>query len=583
MGVGGEAGVGGETGAGGETGVSGETGAGGEAGRRARWAQDGLAALAGIAAGVVTVGVGSLVALVTGASTNPVVAVGATFVDATPAWLKEFATSTFGTRDKLVLAIGEAVVLALLAAAAGVLAARRWAWGATLVVLLAAVSGVAAMSRPDAGTLAAAPSVIAGVAGLVTLRLLLDRLPPVRERVAAPRVTAPQVTAPQVTASRVTAPRDEAALAEAAPAPSTGSVARPGGPDRRGFLQATAAALGLGVVAILAGRVVGASARAVQAARAALHLPAPATTAPAIPAGVQVDVPGMEPWKTPADDFYRIDTALVVPQLDPSTWELRVHGLVEQEITLTWAELLASDLVEAWVTLACVSNPVGGDLVGNQRWLGLPIRDVLARARPHADADMVLSRSSDGFTASTPIEVLTDDRDALLAIGMDGEPLPIEHGFPVRMVVPGLYGYVSATKWVVDLEITRFADVTSYWTDRGWAPHGPVKTQSRISVPRDGAPLEVGEVVVAGTSWAQHRGITRVQVRVDGEPWQDADLADDGGIDSWRQWSWRWQADAGRHTLYVRAYDPEGVQSGKRVDVVPNGAEGYDQVQVTVG
>jgi len=531
-------------------------------------ARDGLAALAGLAAGAVTVGTGSLVALFTGAASDPINAVGATFVDATPLWLKEFATSTFGTDDKLVLGIGEVLVLALLAALAGVLAARRWAWGATLVVLLAAVSGIAAMSRPDTGTLAAVPSVAAGVAGLVALRLLVDRLP----RVSAPVPRAPVAAAvgPVDAARPIGAARDDVRIAPAA------------GPDRRSFLQATAAAASLGVVAAFVGRAVGATARAARSARASLHLPAPAVTAAPVPAGVQVDTPGMEPWETPPDDFYRIDTALVVPQLDPSTWELRVHGLVEQEVTLTWDELVASELVEAWVTLCCVSNPVGGDLIGNQRWLGLPIREVLARARPHADADMVLSKSSDGFTASTPIEALTDDRDALLAIGMDGEPLPIEHGFPVRMVVPGLYGYVSATKWVVDLEVTRFADKTSYWTDRGWSPHGPIKTQSRISVPRYDDPLKAGEIVVAGTSWAQHRGVTRVQVRVDSGPWVDVDLADDGGVDSWRQWSYRWQADPGRHTLLVRAYDPEGVQSGKRVDVVPNGAEGYDQVQVTV-
>ena len=285
------------------------------------------------------------------------------------------------------------------------------------------------------------------------------------------------------------------------------------------------------------GRVVGAGARGAQAARAAIQIPRPSTTAAPVPAGVDVGVDGVGPWQTPAGDFYRIDTALVVPQVDPSTWSLRVHGMVEQEITLTWDELLASDLVEAWVTLACVSNPVGGDLIGNQKWLGLPIADLLARARPTADADMVLSRSVDGFTASTPLAALTDGRDALLAIAMDGEPLPVEHGFPVRMVVPGLYGYVSATKWVTDLNVTRFADATAYWTDRGWSPEGPIKTQSRIEVPSSGASVPAGSVVVAGTAWAQHRGITGVQVRVDDGAWNDATLADDGGIDSWRQWS----------------------------------------------
>ncbi|WP_029288187.1 molybdopterin-dependent oxidoreductase [Cellulomonas sp. HZM] len=501
------------------------------------------AAAAGLVAGLVTVGVGSVVALFTGAGSSPLVAVGGAFVDATPAWLKEFATSTFGTDDKLVLQLGEVAVLAGLAALAGLLAAWRWGAGATLVVALAAVGGLAAMSRPDAGTLAAVPSVAGGVAGLVALRLLVDRLP----------------------------------------GASHGPDARGPALERRRFLQAATVAAAAGLVLLVVGRTVGAGARAVRTARDALRLPQPSTSAAPVPAGVQVQAAGMEPWATPPADFYRIDTALVVPQVDPATWSLRVHGLVDHEVTLTWDQLLAEDLVEAWVTLACVSNPVGGDLVGNQRWLGLPIRTLLERAGPHRDADMVLSRSADGFTASTPLDVLSDGRDALLAIGMDGAPLPLEHGFPVRMVVPGLYGYVSATKWVVDLEVTRFADASAYWTDRGWSPRGPVKTQSRISVPRGGADVPAGDVVVAGTAWAQHRGVTRVQVRVDDGAWADATLADSGGIDSWRQWRWTWPAaSAGKHQLFVRAFDPDGPQSGARVDVIPDGAEGYDTVDVHV-
>lgn len=506
------------------------------AGRR----DTGLAALAGLAAGAVTLGVGSLVALVTGPSTDPLVAVGSAFVDATPAWLKDFAASTFGTADKVVLGIGEVVVVLALAALAGVLAARRWAWGATLVVVLGAVAGLAAMGRPDAGTLAAAPAVVGAIAGLLTLRELVRRLPGAPGR------------------------------------------PRPEGVQRRTFLQVTGAVGALGVVGVLVGRAVGATARGAQSARAAIRIPRPAVTADPVPAGVQVDVDGVGPWQTPADEFYRIDTALVVPQVDPSTWSLRVHGMVEEEVVLTWDELVTSDLVEAWVTLACVSNPVGGDLIGNQLWLGMPIADLLARARPTADADMVLSRSVDGFTASTPLAALTDGRDALLAIAMDGEPLPVEHGFPVRMVVPGLYGYVSATKWVTALRVTRFADATAYWTDRGWSAEGPIKTQSRIEVPKPGTSVAAGPVVVAGTAWAQHRGVTGVQVRVDQGGWNDATLADDGGIDSWRQWSWTWDAEPGEYELFVRASDPQGPQTGAVADVIPDGATGYDSVRVTV-
>jgi DMSO/TMAO reductase YedYZ molybdopterin-dependent catalytic subunit len=439
-----------------------------------------------------------------------------------------------------VLGIGEVVVLLALAALAGVLAARRWAWGATLVVVLGAAAGLAAMARPDAGALAAAPAIVGAVAGLLTLRELVRRLPGAPHR------------------------------------------PRPDGVARRAFLQATAAATALGLVGVVLGRVIGASARGAQSARAAITIPRPATTAAPVPAGVDVGVDGVGPWQTPPDEFYRIDTALVVPQVDPSTWSLRVHGMVEQEVTLTWDELLGSDLVEAWVTLACVSNPVGGDLIGNQKWLGLPIADLLARARPTADADMVLSRSVDGFTASTPLAALTDGRNALLAVAMDGKPLPVEHGFPVRMVVPGLYGYVSATKWVTELRVTRFADATAYWTDRGWSPEGPVKTQSRIEVPRPGSSVPAGSVVVAGTAWAQHRGVSGVQVRVDDGDWNDATLAADGGIDSWRQWSWTWDAEPGEYDLFVRASDPQGPQTGAVAGVIPDGATGYDTIRVKV-
>ncbi|MFC8193587.1 molybdopterin-dependent oxidoreductase, partial [Cellulomonas sp. NPDC057328] len=503
------------------------------------------AAAAGVAAGAVTVGVGALVAAVTGASSDPLVAVGAAFVDLTPAWLKDWAVTAFGTADKVALAVGQAVVLALLAALAGVLARRRWSSGAVLVVALGGLAGVAATTRPDAGLLAPVPSVAGALAGLLVLRALLRRVPP----------------------------------PTAAPSPL------PAGPaaTRRGFLLAASLATAAGVVALAVGRAAGAAGRGVQAVREAVRLPAPARPAPAPPADVQVDVDGAEPWATPPATFYRIDTALVVPQVDPSTWRLRVHGLVEQEVELTWDELLASDLVEAWVTLACVSNPVGGALVGNQRWLGLPVREVLARARPTADADMVLSRSVDGFTASTPIEALTDDRAALLAVAMDGAPLPPEHGFPVRLVVPGLYGYVSATKWVTELEVTRFDRAEAYWTRRGWSARGPVKTQSRIDVPRSGSTVPAGDVVVAGTAWAQHRGITGVQVRVDDGPWENAELAGDGGVDTWRQWRWTWPgATAGAHRLHVRASDPDGPQTGVPQGVVPDGATGYHRVDVTV-
>ncbi|HET8780321.1 MAG TPA: molybdopterin-dependent oxidoreductase, partial [Agromyces sp.] len=274
---------------------------------------------------------------------------------------------------------------------------------------------------------------------------------------------------------------------------------------------------------------------------------------------------------------------LAVPAVDPSTWSLRIHGMVEREVTITWDELLALPLGESVTTLACVSNEVGGGLIGNAVWLGYPIRELLARAVPSADADMVLSRSVDGFTASTPLPVLEDDRNAILAVGMNGEPLPAEHGFPVRMVVPGLYGYVSATKWVIDLEVTRFDAASAYWTDRGWSERGPIKLSSRIDVPRGGQALTAGPITVAGVAWHQHVGIERVEVQVDDGPWEPAELAPAISIDTWVQWHYRWNAAAGTHTLRARAIDADGeVQTAKRQGVVLDGATGLHERRVEV-
>ncbi|WP_418605409.1 molybdopterin-dependent oxidoreductase [Georgenia sp. SUBG003] len=311
------------------------------------------------------------------------------------------------------------------------------------------------------------------------------------------------------------------------------------------------------------------------AGRGRLTLPAPASPAAPLPDGAELRVDGLAPFRTPNETFYRIDTAFVVPRVDPATWTLRVHGLVEREVVLTLDDLLAENLVEAWVTLCCVSNNVGGDLVGNALWLGLPVREVLARATPAADADMVLSRSVDGFTASTPLRTLTDERDALLAVGMNGTQLPPEHGYPVRLVVPGLYGFVSATKWVSELRVTRFADDVAYWTTRGWSAEAPVKIASRIDVPRGGSPLRAGEVVVAGVAWAQHTGIGKVEVRVDDGDWRPAELAEQVSVDTWRQWLYRWDASAGDHALEVRATGLDGiVQTSQRRPPAPTARPG---------
>ena len=297
-----------------------------------------------------------------------------------------------------------------------------------------------------------------------------------------------------------------------------------------------------------------------------------------------VDVPNMTPFVTPNKDFYRIDTALSVPQITAESWRLKVHGMVDRELELTFADLLERNVVERDITLTCVSNEVGGNLISNAKWLGVPLAEILQEAGVHPDADQLKSTSADGWTSGSPVATITDGRDALLAFGMNGEPLPVEHGFPVRMVVPGLYGYVSATKWVVDLELTTFENFDAYWVQRGWSQQGPIKTESRIDVPKPFARVAPGRVAVAGVAWAQHRGIEAVEVRVDGGPWARAELADELTIDTWRQWKFAWDAPAGNHRIEVRATDQTGaVQPEARAEPIPDGATGWHSIVVRVG
>jgi DMSO/TMAO reductase YedYZ molybdopterin-dependent catalytic subunit len=517
-----------------------------------------FAALAGVVAAIAAVAVAEVLALVLGTG-EPFTAVGSLVIDLTPAWLKDAVIAAAGTGDKIVLGAVLAVLALALSAAAGVLEYRRPPYGAVLLALIAAVVVLAAATRADSGQLAPAPAGLGTVAAVYLLRTLIGRL----RDWARPLARSEQVRS---------------------------VAADPRAVDRRRFLTLL---IGAGASAA----VVAAGARAVSAAttvgrriREAVTLPAPASAAPVVPAGADFGIDGLSPFLTPNADFYRIDTALSVPDVDPASWSLTITGLVEEEVTLSWDDVLALPMVERIVTLSCVSNEVGGDLIGNARWLGFPIRELLARARPTADADMVLSRSVDGFTAGTPLEVMQDEgTDALLAIGMNGEPLPIEHGFPARLVVPGLYGYVSATKWVTELKVTRFADDEGYWVPRGWTERGPIKLASRIDTPRGGSAfgsggsVEAGEVMVAGVAWAQHTGVSRVEVQVDDGAWQEAELAEVVTVDTWVQWRWRWDATSGRHVIRVRATDAEGtVQTSASAPPAPDGATGWHQVTVSV-
>ncbi|MAP64589.1 MAG: hypothetical protein CMH34_12805 [Microbacterium sp.] len=330
-------------------------------------------------------------------------------------------------------------------------------------------------------------------------------------------------------------------------------------------------------------RAVSAASSSLGAIREELALPEPRTTV-TIPEGASFDIDGLSPLITPNADFYRVDTALAVPTVDPSMWRLVVDGMVEERVELSFEDLLDMGLDEYAVTLTCVSNEVGGGLVGNAVWLGVPIRDVLARAGVQGEADMVLSRSVDGYTASTPLTSLVDEGiDAILAVGMNGEPLPVEHGFPVRMVVPGLYGYVSATKWVTALTVTTFAEDEAYWTPRGYSARAPIKFSSRIDTPRTGSPVGAGTVPIADMAWAQTVGISRVEVSIDDGPWQQATVSTPINDDTWVQWYLEWDAEPGTHYIAVRAVDRDGdVQTQERAPIAPDGSSGWQRVLVTV-
>ncbi|HEY8319520.1 MAG TPA: molybdopterin-dependent oxidoreductase [Amnibacterium sp.] len=497
-----------------------------------------LACAAGVAAAAAAIGAGELVAAVLHPSASPLLSVGSFVIDLTPGFLKETVIRAFGTGDKPFLLIVLLVLLLVLGAVAGLLELRRAPLGRVLIVVVGLVAAGAAATRHGASVVDVTPSLVDLVVGVFVLALLVGRLRP--------------------------------------------RAAGEAGPTRRGLVIATVVTAAAGALAGWGASAATAGSRRVASAIARVRLPKPVATVEPLPAGVSVGVPGVAPFLTPTADFYRIDISLSPPQVDPSSWQLEVTGEVEQPFRITYAELLAMGLSESRTTLMCVSNEVGGGLISTATWLGVPIRDLLARARPKAGADMVLSTGADGFTASSPLSALTDGRNAILAVGMNGEVLPNLHGFPVRMVVPGLYGYVSATKWLQSLQVTRYSEATAYWTNRGWSEKGPVKVSSRIDVP--GRSVAPGVVAVAGVAWAQHTGIARVQLQIDDGPWRDCELGTEASIDVWRQWKYRWIAERGTHTLRVRATDRNGlVQTAKVADVVPDGATGLHTVQVQVG
>lgn len=508
---------------------------------RAAGTLDGPARLAGVVAAVVALAVTELTRAVWGDAPSLVVAVGDVFVDGLPGDVARTVIAAIGTADKPALLIGIVVVSLLIGAATGRAALRRRGVGDAVFAgfaLLGALAGIRAPLASDAGAVLAA--VLGGVAGAVTLRLLLQTVV------------------------------------------SWASPTYPGGADagRRQFLAFAGVLGGFAAVVGLVGRSL-ALGRTVESARRDVVLPEVTGGTRPTAADAGLDVEGITPLVTSNEDFYRIDTALTVPQVDPASWSLTIDGMVDEPFELTFADLLALPLVEREVTIQCVSNEVGGDLVGNARWLGTPLRPLLERAGVQDGATQIMGHSVDGFTAGFPTELLEDDgRTALVVVGMNGEPLPIEHGFPARLIIAGLYGYVSAVKWLERIELTTLDD-QGYWIPRGWSQEGPIKTMCRIDTPRSG--VAAGSVPVAGVAWAPTRGIAKVEVRVDDGPWEEARLGPGTNDATWRQWVYDWRPDPGRYRLQARATDGTGdTQTEDIAPPAPDGATGYPTRTVTV-
>jgi DMSO/TMAO reductase YedYZ molybdopterin-dependent catalytic subunit len=511
-----------------------------------------LSTFAGLAAAELVVG------LVRGA-VSPVVPVGQEVIDVVPPAVKDWAIDWFGTADKAVLILGTLLSLAVIGSIVGNLAVkgnRSAAYAVTAVVGLIGVFAVMMRPAPDFGR--TLPPIVGTVASIAVVWWLSPR---------------------DLALARI----DDAAGGEADHEEPHHTV------PRRNFIQAAST---VGLVAVMAGglgRILGRRFE-VGDERAALQLPPPDDTVASVPVGDEAGDAAMdfgldevESFVVPNHDFYRIDTALVVPQVPKDSWRLRIHGMVDNELELTFADLLERDQIERYITLSCVSNEVGGGLVGNARFQGVRMKDVLDEAGVQSGATQVVSRSIDGWNCGSPTSVIMDGRDAMLAIAMNGEPLPAEHGYPVRLVVPGLYGYVSATKWVTEIELTRWEDFDGYWVPRGWSKEGPVKTMARIDRPGSGrsyGPNGDAVIDIAGLAWAVHRGISRVEVSIDDGDWRECELAGVPSDDTWRQWRYRWtDFTPGEHNVRARAYDGDGVpQPEEPKPVAPDGAQGYHRV-----
>ncbi len=540
-------------------------------------------ALAGAVAGGAAIAASELAAGLVGAP-SLVVAIGALVISLQPPGAKDVMVSLFGGNDKLALNLMVVVAATAIAALAGVLAARRFGWGAAVFVAFGIVAAWAALIMPlSEPLLAVANAALAVVAGLVVLRLLLGRAAP--EANAAPEVRAgapARATPPAVAAGSAPAvtPMPAVAAGSAPAEPTAWAAAWP----RRRFLIASAGTLGGVLVAGGIGRTLVES-RHAEGVITSTKLPTALQPAAALGADQSLAVPGLTPLVVPNGDFYRIDTSLLVPQVDPETWQLRVTGMVDQELTFTYDELLAMPLFEQYVTIACVSNDVGQHLVGNALWTGVRLKDVLEAAGVRDGATQIVGRSVDGFTVGFPTSWATaPEREPMIAVGMNREPLPAAHGFPARLIIPGLYGYVSATKWLGEIELTTREAVDGYWIPLGWAKDAPILTQSRIDVPTDGARVPAGPIELAGVAWAPDRGVTGVEVRVDDGAWQAARISRPISETTWVQWAYSWTASTGDHTVEVRATDGSGdVQTADVTPPAPDGARGHHRISFSAG
>lgn len=510
-----------------------------------------LYALAAVVATLTGTAAAHLVAAATNPAASPVLAVGSAVIDATPTPLKEWAISNFGTKDKPILLGSVLLVVLLLAVIAGVVTRRSFVAGAGMLVGLVALAGAAALLRPEADAIDALPALTAAVVGVASLWLLVGR--------------------------RGTSSGD----AQDAPEHATEVGTPKTNPSRRGVLLGSGA-LAVGAVAMGAG---GQWLTRLRATPANVSLPAAAKKLGALATGLEGKIKGLTPFRTPNADFYRVDTRTVLPIVNVDDWTLTIDGDVDKEVSFTFDEIRAMDLVERDITMTCVSNDVGGSYVGAARWLGVPLTVLLDRAGiDNTKADQILSTDVDGMTISTPLAVALDGREPLLAIGMNGEALPQAHGFPARLVTPGIYGYVGSTKWVTRLTLTTYDDEQAYWTERKWATDAPIKIASRIDTPVALSTSDAGEVTIAGVAWAQQRGgIGKVEVRIDGGPWQQAKLGPDAGIDYWRQWYLAWDAAPGQHRLAVRATTTDGEQqSTARAKPFPDGSSGIQELLVNI-